>query len=125
MIRHGIFRRRWRALAVALVFGSAWFGGRAVRAETEPPTVVFDEYSFTPAAPVLPGGGVRLLLVNQGLRRHNLTLLVDGQPQESPYLRPGETVVWEPQVAESGIYQFFCNEYRHLEKGMSGELTVE
>jgi len=87
--------------------------------------VSLDEYLFEPAVPVAPSGAVRLELANVGLRRHNMVVLVDGVEIESPHVRPGETVVWELPIARAGTYAFWCNEYRHLEKGMVGTLAVE
>ena len=87
--------------------------------------VALDEYLFEPAAPMAPAGVVRLELANVGLRRHNMVVLVDGVEVESPHVRPGETVVWELPIARAGTYAFWCNEYRHLEKGMVGTLAVE
>jgi hypothetical protein len=87
--------------------------------------LVFTEYAITPGEPVGLAGLTRLRLVNGGIRRHNLVLLVDGAEVASPEVRPGDTVEWDVPLARAGQYIFWCGEYRHLEKGMAGTLTVE
>jgi plastocyanin len=87
--------------------------------------VSLDEYAFGPAELAAPTGTVRLQLANGGIRRHNMVVLVDEVEVDSPYLRPGETVMWELELERPGTYQFWCAEYRHLEKGMTGSLTIE
>ena len=88
----------------------------AAQAEAATLTVTLDEYAFGPSEPTAPAGAVRLLLENVGIRRHNMVVLVDGAEVASPYLRPGETTVWELALERPGTYRFWCAEYRHLER---------
>jgi plastocyanin len=100
----------------------------AVRVVADQPAateIVLTEYAFAPNEPALPAGLTRLRLVNDGIRRHNLVLLVDGAEIASPEVRPGDTVEWDVPLAHAGRYLFWCGEYRHLEKGMAGALTAE
>ena len=84
------------------------------------------EYLFDPMEPVVAAGaGVRLRIVNQGIRRHNVVVQVDGVERASPATRPGEVVEWDVAIERPGRYLFWCGEYRHLEKGMTGTLIVE
>jgi plastocyanin len=87
--------------------------------------VVLTDYAFTPSEVVVLQGSPQIKLVNEGLRRHNLVILVDGKELESPGVRPGDSVEWEAVVERSGRYTFWCSEYRHLEKGMVGTLIVQ
>ena len=126
-----------RAVAGALLVAAVGAAGGALAAgdvptraattesEAEALHVVLDEYLFGPTDATAPAGTVRLLLENVGIRRHNIVVLVDGAEVASPYLRPGETTVWELTLERPGTYRFWCAEYRHLEKGMHGTLTVE
>jgi plastocyanin len=86
--------------------------------------VVLTEYSFGPSDPVVAPGTIRLRIINAGIRRHNVVMLVDGVELTSPEARPGDIVEWELQIDRPGRYQFWCGEYRHLEKGMAGTLIV-
>jgi uncharacterized cupredoxin-like copper-binding protein len=74
---------------------------------------------------VAPAGVVRLRIVNVGIRRHNLVMLVDAVDHASQEVRPGDTVEWAIEIDSPGRFQFWCGEYHHLEKGMSGTLIVE
>ena len=118
-------------LAVTVVGGGHTVAARAAALDDVPPdpaaepTVVLDEYSFGPADVAAAVGTVRLRLDNVGTRRHNMVVLVDGVEAASPYLRPGETTVWELTIERPGSYRFWCAEYRHIEKGMGGTLTIE
>jgi plastocyanin len=86
--------------------------------------VVLTEYSFGPSDPVVSAGLIRLRVINAGIRRHNVVMLVDGVELTSPEARPGDIVEWELQIDRPGQYPFWCGEYRHLEKGMAGTLIV-
>ena len=113
-------------LPTALATGTTPAPG-PISEETEPETVrlVLTEYSLDPATSAVQAGAARMLLENGGFRRHNVVVLVDGTEHASPYLRPGESVIWDVQIERPGTYRFWCSEYRHLEKGMEGTLTVE
>ncbi len=87
--------------------------------------IELDEYAFNPSVIAAAPGTLRLHLANTGLRRHNMVVLVDGVELESPHVRPGNTVVWDVPLDRAGTYLFWCNEYRHLEKGMVGTVAVE
>jgi plastocyanin len=87
--------------------------------------IALSEYAFGPSAPIVAAGPLRLRIVNTGIRRHNLVLLVDGVEHPSPDARPGDVVEWDLAIERPGQYLFWCGEYRHLEKGMVGALTVE
>ena len=93
--------------------------------EASPIDVLMTEYTFTPAEIVASPGAVRLRIVNAGIRRHNVVVLVDGQELKSPHLRPGEVTEWQIQIDQPGRYHVWCNEYVHLEKGMVAVLVVE
>ena len=87
--------------------------------------VLMTDYAFTPMEIVVAPGMVRLRMMNAGLRRPNIVALVGGVEQTSPTILPGELVEWEVVVDSPGRYMLWCNEYRHLEKGMTGTLVVE
>jgi plastocyanin len=93
-------------------------------AQDSPLVVELSEYAFAPTVLAAQAGTVSLNLVNTGIRRHNMVVLVDGLELESPYLRPGEATTWEVPLDQPGVYRFWCAEYRHLEKGMAGEIAV-
>ncbi len=67
---------------------------------------------------------MRPRLYNTGLRRHNLVLFADGVEHGPRIVLPGETTLWDAPVSQPGRYEFWCSEYRHLEKGMGGVLTL-
>jgi plastocyanin len=93
--------------------------------DAQPVEIVLTEYAFGPAEPVVSAGMIRLRILNGGIRRHNLVLLVEGVELASPDARPGDVVEWQVQIERPGRYEFGCGEYRHLEKGMAGTLVVE
>jgi plastocyanin len=115
-------------LACALQFA----GPAEAFAQTDDPSVgdpqavdvLLTEYAFTPAEIAVAPGAVRLRIVNAGIRRHNLVVLVAGEEHASPHLRPGEATEWQLQVDQPGRYHVWCNEYVHLEKGMVAVLVV-
>jgi plastocyanin len=113
------------AVVVAVAHASAGESGAWILREAPPIEIVLTEYAFGPAEPVVAAGSIRLRIVNGGIRRHNLVLLVDGVERASPELWPGDVVDWEEQIERPGRYQFWCGEYRHLEKGMVGTLIVD
>lgn len=125
------FRHAARVLVTLAVVTAVALGVPRVAAGSPPDReashveIVMTEYAFGPADPVVPAGNVMLRIVNAGIRRHTLVLLVDGVERASPEVRPGDVVDWEPQVERPGRYQFWCGEYRHLEKGMVGTLVAE
>ena len=112
------------ALLAAAVTAAAIAGGPAAPGD-QAVEIALTEYAFGPSDPVIGAGVTRLRLVNAGIRRHNLVLLVDGVERASPEVRPGDTVEWELSLEQPGRYIFWCGEYRHLEKGMAGALVVE
>lgn len=87
--------------------------------------IVMAEYTFSPDQPIVSAGTFRIRITNSGIRRHNVVVLVEGAEQASPEVRPGDVVEWDVQIERPGRYQFWCGEYRHLEKGMVGTLLVE
>ncbi len=115
--------------ALCVAAGRFAFGGAVSAAPasqmTEPVAILFSEYAIDPADAVVAAGPVALRLVNSGVRRHNLIILVDGVERASPEVRPGDTVEWALEPLASGRYLYWCGEYRHLEKGMVGALVVE
>jgi plastocyanin len=122
------------AIAAALAMAAGLGGMQLARATEEAPRdaqppgpvrVALDEYTIAVEPGVVAAGQVRLLVENVGKRRHNLVVLVDGAEIESPYLRPGDSVVWDVPIRAAGAYRYWCAEYRHLEKGMEGTLAVE
>ena len=64
--------------------------------------VVLTEYSFGPSDPVVAPGTIRLRIINAGIRRHNVVMLVDGVELTSPEARPGDIVEWELQIDRPG-----------------------
>jgi plastocyanin len=86
--------------------------------------ILVTEYAFGPTESVVAAGAVQLRIINAGIRRHNLVLLLNGVEVASPEVRPGDTVDWEIQIDRPGRYLYWCGEYRHLEKGMTGALIV-
>lgn len=91
---------------------------------SEPTTILLTEYGLGPSDVVVAAGEVRLRLVNAGIRRHTLTALVHGVEHLSPEVRAGDAAEWQLQIDQPGRYELWCNEYRHLEKGMAGALFV-
>lgn len=87
--------------------------------------MLLTEYAFAPAEILAPPGVEPLRIVNAGIRRHNVVVHVSGQEIPSPDIRPGQVTEWEIQIDQPGRYEVFCNEYRHLEKGMVAILVVE
>jgi plastocyanin len=87
-------------------------------------TVLMTEYAFRPSEVEVPVGAVTLRLVNAGIRRHTLTVLIDGVEHVSPEVRPGAAAEWQLTFPRPGRYELWCNEYRHLEKGMGGALVA-
>ena len=87
-------------------------------------TVLMTEYALGPDEIVASAGAVRLRLVNAGIRRHTLTVLIDGVEHSSPDVRPGDMAEWLLHIERPGQYAVWCNEYRHLEKGMGALLVV-
>lgn len=90
----------------------------------EPVTILMTEYVLGPGEIESSAGTVRLRLVNAGIRRHTLTVLIDGIEHASPEVRPGDAAEWRLQIERPGQYAVWCNEYRHLEKGMGGTLVI-
>jgi hypothetical protein len=87
---------------------------------SEPATVLLTEYALGPNDVVVAAGEIRLRLVNAGIRRHTLTVLVHGEELSSPEVRAGDAAEWLLHIDQPGRYELWCNEYRHLEKGMGG-----
>ena len=92
---------------------------------SEPATILLTEYALGPSDVAVAAGEIRLRLVNAGIRRHTLTVLVDGAEHLSPEVRPGDAAEWLLHIDQPGRYELWCNEYRHLEKGMGGALIVK
>ena len=113
------------AVAVAAACLPVQASGASVLPDGSPVEIVLTEYAFGPAEPAVGAGLIHLRIVNGGIRRHNLVLPVDGVEWASPAVRPGDVGEWEIQIERPGRYQFWCGEYRHLEKGMVGTLVVE
>lgn len=90
----------------------------------EPVTVLMTEYALGPGEIDAQTGLVRLRLVNAGIRRHTLTVFIDGAEHVSPEVRPGDAADWLLQIERPGRYDLWCSEYRHLEKGMGATLVV-
>jgi hypothetical protein len=86
--------------------------------------ILLTEYAFGPSDLAVPTGPFVLRIVNVGIRRQNLVMLVDGVECASPEVRPGDVVEWELRIDRPGSYLFWCGEYRHLEKGIHGTLTA-
>jgi plastocyanin len=106
---------------------SDWSSASAQQAAAETPeptTILLTEYALGPSDVVVAVGEVRLRLVNAGIRRHTLTVLVGGVEHSSPEVRPGDAAEWLLHIHQPGRYELWCNEYRHLEKGMGGALFV-
>ena len=124
---------RW--LVASIVAASMSFGpplalagfvaAPAALQESSPVEILLTEYAFGPSDPVVAAGTVSLRIVNAGIRRHNVVVLIDGVEHVSPEVRPGNAIDWTLQIERPGSYLFWCGEYRHLEKGMTGTLTVE
>ena len=113
---------------VSLAFVVAAHGaalGRPAVAQPELIEVALSEYLFTPSVVAVPPGTARLNLTNVGARRHNMVVFVNGIELESATLPPGDSLVWELALDRTATYQFWCNMYRHLEKGMVGEIAVQ
>jgi hypothetical protein len=109
---------------VAVGDGSVAVAQQAPTETTEPATILMTEYALGPGDVVVAAGEIRLRLVNAGIRRHTLTVLVHGVEHSSPDVRPGDAADWVLHIDEPGRYELWCNEYRHLEKGMGGALFV-
>ena len=127
-----MYGTRQAILVLAAVFSALATWGRASSAAGAPGLqsergveIVMTEYAFGPAELLVGSGAVRLRIVNGGIRRHNVVVQVDGVEYASPAARPGEVVEWDVEIERSGRYLFWCGEYRHLEKGMTGTLVVE
>lgn len=126
-------RRAQRAALVGLGAVAAFISGLLamppvhadIAAQSQTIVISLGEYTFTPTELSAASGFVALRIVNDGIRRHNLVLQIDGIERASPPVRPGEAVDWEIELARPGRYLFWCGEYRHLEKGMAGTLIVE
>jgi uncharacterized cupredoxin-like copper-binding protein len=89
-----------------------------------PVTILMSEYALSPIEIEATAGALRLRLVNVGIRRHTLTVLIDGVEHSSPEVRPGDAAEWLLQIERTGQYAVWCNEYRHLEKGMGATLVI-
>lgn len=87
-------------------------------------TILMTEYALGPAELETPTGPIIVRLVNAGIRRHTLTVLIDGVELVSPEVRPGDAADWSLTLPRPGRYDLWCNEYRHLEKGMGGTLAA-
>ena len=87
--------------------------------------VLMTDYAFTPMDVVVAPGAVRLRIMNAGLRRHNVVALVGGVEQASPTIAAGDLLEWDLVVETPGRYMLWCNEYGHIEKGMTGTVIVE
>ena len=90
----------------------------------EPVTILMTEYALGPGEVGVVGGSIHLRLMNAGIRRHTLTILIDGVEHVSPEVRAGDAADWLLQIERPGRYDLWCNEYRHLEKGMGATLVV-
>jgi len=113
------------AVLLAVGQASASPGGQTDHVK-EPIMVRFVEYAIEPAEHTLVANEASFLrLVNDGLRRHNLVVLVDGVEVSSPDVRGGDAADWLLGPLPPGRYQYWCGEYRHLEKGMAGAFVVE
>jgi uncharacterized cupredoxin-like copper-binding protein len=132
--RYGIQARVAAAIAGVLAIGSPGAdllarpidgAAQVVANQASVAEIVLTEYAFAPSEPAVSAGVPRLRLVNSGIRRHNLVLMVDGAELASPEVRPGDTVEWDVPLDRAGRYLFWCGEYRHLEKGMTGALIAE
>jgi plastocyanin len=91
---------------------------------TEPVVVLMTEYALGTDEIVAIAGDIHLRLVNAGIRRHTLTVFIDGVEHISPEVRPGDAAEWLLHISTPGRYDLWCNEYRHLEKGMGSTLVV-
>ena len=87
-------------------------------------TVVAREYGFTPDALSLPAGSVQFVLRNEGSEEHEFEILQgDTVVDEVEGLIPGLERDLSVTLAP-GEYQFVCRLADHLQRGMSGSLSV-
>jgi plastocyanin len=109
-------------------------GGKARRSVTVPAggavRVVGREYSFDPAAVVVPGASraapvsVTLTLDNRGSLAHNLKVVRDGRELGgTPTFQGGRTASGTVRLAP-GAYQLVCTVGDHAQLGMKGTLEV-
>ena len=74
---------------IALSDGSVASASQAPIDTSEPVTILLTKYALGPNDVVVAPGEIRLRLVNAGIRRHTLTVLVHGEEFSSPEVRRG------------------------------------
>jgi plastocyanin len=87
--------------------------------------VKMTEYAIEPKELTVPlGATVKLTITDAGTRRHdfNITGAYDVQ---SKVLGAGETQVLTFTADKAGVFQIFCSQTGHKDKGMTATLTIK
>jgi plastocyanin len=118
--------RACRAVLLRLVVSglvlAAGCGGTSPAAHPSAATTVhMAEYSFTPADLTVPSN-TKLTLINDGTLIH--TYILRGIGRGTADVQPGKRVTLDLAGVAPGIYQAFCDQAGHTEKGQSGTITI-
>ena len=84
--------------------------------------VSMKEYSFTLSQTTVPQGTITFVIKNDGIEPHNFDI---SGIKAGAILAPGATETWTVGLAaKSGGYVYVCDVPFHIDRGMTGLLTV-
>ena len=90
--------------------------------------VTMSDFKFSPASISVPGGKVRLYLVNSGAGSHDMVITRDPGGTEvvakSSLVGAGASSTFSVDNLTAGTYFFRCDVPGHADSGMTGSLTV-
>lgn len=90
--------------------------------------IIASDYKFSPSEfTVKPGRKVRITLLNQGKKAHNIQFdLPGGKKEKIPRdVGPGQTGAMEFTVAGPGTFTYICPVDFHATLGMKGKMIVK
>jgi FtsP/CotA-like multicopper oxidase with cupredoxin domain len=87
--------------------------------------VSLTEFAIDPNMIHAPAGrALRFEVTNDGAAAHTFAVEVDGVPQGTPEIQPGEAATLEVPALQAGTYRTLCTVSGHDQAGMVGELMV-
>jgi len=78
------------------------------------------EYSFQLSPASVPAGCIQFVITNKGIEQHNFDLV---GKKAGAILAPGATESWNVQLT-AGTYTYVCDVPFHVDRGMTGQMTV-
>jgi uncharacterized cupredoxin-like copper-binding protein len=78
------------------------------------------EYRFDLSQATVPSGKVTFVITNKGSEVHNFDIT---GVKAGAFLSPGQSETWTVSLP-AGAYTYLCDVPFHLDRGMTGQLTV-